>query len=1006
MGDIEEVKKYRDFIFLCELIGLLHDIGKYYEGIRINGRIKIPPAYHNIIGAYLLNINAIDGNPLIKDNQIIKSSGKSYVPVDLSTFPLPITSGFFNKTFKDIKAIIPDILKKDIDHSATTLGESLIRHHGNQRWYGNLIAKTSFETMLNFADTLDSAEDREGANNRSNKLRRRWDAVYSPFGHKETTKYNIQKEKDILAEIMEKVDAMDFINLYSILKKMKGCWNARPADTRIPLSDTSLWNHSYMVSSIFKTIICSSIIEGTMLTNKEDLENRLSIISIQSPNRDFLTKVTRLPDYNVRRDVLDKIRNEIKKFIEFDIPLGNCVYEDINGQYFLVPSLQDVTYLRIKEEACAIYQKECLGLILPLINIRPCQIKENSSLLQIGKTIIQRKKKFDTNLKGEIAPYHLEERFKPEWTGIWSNVKGKNICQVCHKMPAEKVHIFYHDEVCEWCGEKRKGAKGSVDEVRFINEVMDTDKRYALLVGEIGLLDQWLNGDYLQTTFVNKAKNISKPASPSRMMRIWEDTDLFDKEIFQVEKVRNKVTRLKFIVNVHEETIDATKNIIYAADFDEDVLEKLIINYFLKKGITNCNGFVSQIFSAITYNHTLKLELLFKEDTIEAITDYPEVEINGTEVKIKLYEIVKEYILNPGQLKNLVSEDRKKLSFTNISCFDGNGFVNGEKTVSKIKTIYSYSGEFMYLIPAGKAMEISNRLRDEFNNKYKKALGRLCLNIGVVFANHKYPLYMVLDAGKRMLKEFKVGNGVDNNKCEINGINDATAYGIKGKVVEKGDSKITVEFLEDIFKDEKENKLLFPNVAQLQRAGNQEIGDNYYPYILKLNSPDKAIPTHIKDIHIGDHILYTPGIFDFEWVDSSRARVNIILKKKSRDGWRKRDSLYPMVFTRPYRVSCIELMKEFISKLTEEIKNKRITKTALEHYRESLYANIYNLCKHKYDDEFPDASDKKLIEEISRSMITNMAGLEHTSAKEDLISYSKSLEIFDLLELKLFLNQN
>lgn len=551
---------------------------------------------------------------------------------------------------------------------------------------------------------------------------------------------------------------------------------------------------------------------------------------------------------------------------------------------------------------------------------------------------------------------------------------------------------------------------GSSDEAKFLNEVMDADKRYALLAGEIGLLDQWLNGDYLQTTYVNRERNLSKPASPSRMMRIWEDVESFDEKIFKTEKQNNKVTRLKF--NASKQNNDAPENVIYSADLNnkenKNILSKLISHYFVEDNIVDCNKYIPQIISAITYNHTLKLELLFKRDTLETITDYPEIEIDGTGFKIKLYEIIKKYILIPGQLKNLETEDRIKSSFANVTVFnsiDSNEFVDGEMTVSKIKSIYSYSGEFMYLIPAGKAMEISNRLRNEFNEKYAKTLGRLCLNIGAVFSNHKYPLYMVLDAGKRMLKEFKVAYGAyeDKRKYKINGDNDVNAYGVKAKVSKKkDDGSLTIEFLEHIFKQETEEILVSPEKTCLH-INNKIIVDKYYPYFLKVDDEDKVTPVHLNEISQGDQILYAPGVFDFEWLDSSKARVNIILKKES--DWRKRDSLFPMVKTRPYRVNFMELMNKFISELTEGLNNKQITKTALEHYRESLYSNIYNLCIHK-NSGFPDASDKKLIKDISMSMIANMAGLEHISAKEDLINFSKSLEIFDLLELKLFLNQN
>ncbi|MFH1562139.1 MAG: hypothetical protein ABIF11_01785 [Nitrospirota bacterium] len=1001
---LEVLQKHKDFILLSELLALLHDIGKYYEGIKIKFgkppayRPMKPPVYHNTIGGLLLNVKALKGKLLKDGDKVLKSKGQGYAPIDMSTLPFQLKSDAFNIQVSELKNILPNWWCID-DFLNVTLGEFLLTHHAPYR-YGELGATTVPEKILSKADSLDSAEDREGAMDKRNRLKR-VAKLHTPFGIIEEIEYRFSDEETILNCIASKIEKGMYADCYDLSRKLKEVWCSRPADTRAPFNDTTLWNHSYMVASIFKATVGATILQNTLIPENKIREN-LAILSIQSPNRDFLTNVYRLPDYNGRKAVLDRIRDEIKRLVEFEYPLGNCVYEDINGQYFLVPQLEDGIYQEIQGKITKIYNQETRGIMLPRIQKSPCEIKPQSSLLQIGKTIIERKKEYDTDVQGMVPPYHFEEGFKePNWVAEWENANNNEVCQVCYKMPAkDEEHIFYHDKICQWCGERRKDiAIEKTKEAKFINEVMDRDRRYALLVGEVGLLDQWLNGDYIKTTFVNKERNLPKPASPSRMMRIWEEIDGFDKVEFEKIREERKIPRLKLRVT-YDDSEGKKRDKIYKHKLEKKDIEVVVRGFLLSKGIVNkeeINGKINKVIQELTYNGSLTdLELLVKGNTVETITAYRDISLDGT--SIPLTKIIKEYLL-PGRTFEF-KDDRGEIldiNFTRIEDYNEEGFEDSRKEVSAVKTIYSYSGEFMYLLPADQAIKIANRLREQFNDRYYKVQGRLCLNLGLVYADHKYPLYMVLDAGKRMLKEFKVANGLEKG-YDIEGT-DVKAYGIVSQwAIDDGNRKL--EIREEIFDREEQRLTAMDKITTLQIANGKESLDQFYPYFLKVGDESNKIEVvHINDISNGDNIVFAPGVFDFEWLDSSKRRVNLTLKKKDNGEWRKRDNIFPLIYTRPYRIQKLEDILE----LGRIVKTLKITTTALEKFRENLSGEIYRWFHDKED--FPTDKDRDQVEKLAYAMIQNMEGFKGKDPKfvGKFKQVSRNLEVFDLLELGLFL---
>ena len=61
------------------------------------------------------------------------------------------------------------------------------------------------------------------------------------------------------------------------------------------------------------------------------------------------------------------------------------------------------------------------------------------------------------------------------------------------------------------------------------------------------------------------------------------------------------------------------------------------------------------------------------------------------------------------------------------------------------------------LVPAYDSIKILQLVTELYNERFKKVIGKLPLNAGLLVANRKFPLYVMLETGERMLnrKEFK-----------------------------------------------------------------------------------------------------------------------------------------------------------------------------------------------------------------------------------------------------------
>ncbi len=182
---------------------------------------------------------------------------------------------------------------------------------------------------------------------------------------------------------------------------------------------------------------------------------------------------------------------------------------------------------------------------------------------------------------------------------------------------------------------------------------------------------------------------------------------------------------------------------------------------------------------------------------------------------------------------------------------------------------------FMAIVPADRAVDITDLIYREYINRFGKVMGRLPFSIGNIFFGSKIPMFVVLDAGKRMIANFdKLGKG--KKDFTVSPKDEKTADGIKFDIKCK---------IENGF----ERSLTW----QLPYKLGSCKPDYHHPYFTVKEGKDCSSRTNYFKTVAGDVIHFTevkpddvlelyPNYYDFEFLDYNARRYDVGIDKKGR----------------------------------------------------------------------------------------------------------------------------
>ncbi len=518
------------------------------------------------------------------------------------------------------------------------------------------------------------------------------------------------------------------------------------------------------------------------------------ILSIDWDFFDFISQSHKIPDVSGRVEILREIKEEVKRLIETEFLLGNCIYEDDYGLHFLIPASFSEEKI-IKEGIYKIINTKTEGILVPYV-----------SSTASGGSLVKLLSEAKGILENKIREKEIDIDFKPEWIKKWneSNTnlpKNKLVCNVCSKG-------FYCDgnaeEICEVCKRIRdKGRKEKPPQTTFIDEIAWNGKDYeniALVVLNFNL-KHWLDGEHIKSLFLNLKwkegkdmkglhgkimkqlkgnfvwnENTQKTIKQSVSELLEEktivirDNSISNLSNLMIKEIQSRIDKNETLRDVltdeqknHTLTICVFKNIEF---LDKDTIPKSPSPSRMMRVWNNTREFFEELEKGIC-EKALTLDRCIIE--VNKIPDVGagawESEISANDKKAKKCEIIfkeNECITVTPHINNFIEENKNKELIIKIIDKEWENFqkkfsskFKEKRTIRGYRTISLSPNMFMFLVPSSKAVEIIKEAKDRYMKQFGKVYGKLPLNAGVVFFKRKTPFYACLDSARRFINCFK-----------------------------------------------------------------------------------------------------------------------------------------------------------------------------------------------------------------------------------------------------------
>jgi CRISPR-associated Csx11 family protein len=780
------------------------------------------------------------------------------------------------------------------------------------------------------------------------------------------------------------------------------------AETRRAANDVTLFDHSYMSGTITKALIGKSLLNDDIRkkfanigeTAHFDDECDLDLLVISFNGLKFLSQSINLLDLRGRNNKLFEIKNRLKSLLEVEYPLGNYIYSDENNLCFLITPTNKSSFDYIKRKIFGIFNEETEGLLLPVI-------EKSSELKYYGNELIKLKEHAEKKAKNNFIENSSD--FEPNWYKKWNKTVNRDKCVLCGKMPQWKGKKS--DYLCEFCWSLRYKAigKSKKEDSQWLDEIADENGKIAIVTGIFHPVDKWLSGEFLKYQKIKTREDLEEHQYAKKHFE-----DINDSEYKKIEKetplkflriIKKKVNDKDFMIKgVNEDDVglskrestflggkskigefywrlseDNRKNLDKEkiSSEEKDKIEKEIAEIATTKPPSPSrthriwrelqefsNDVIKDNRKKIHSVKRLKFELEnFKEDEGIYKADIPGIGL----IEVFNQENCEFFTIERIDRNNLSDEERNSFwknhgrhikkgknvvifkEGEKIGKFKAN-FKNGDNNYKQFREISSSPNGFMFILPANKAVDVVKNIDEQFKEQFSKALGKLTLNMGIVFSHRKNPIYASLNAARRLRDEFKL----KNEKFE-NGYISIEKQSIYDNAPIRNEKNPFGYPIIPITLNEKE---IFWKIEHVQ--GNGAI-DKYYPYLL--SSDDETL--HVTELAFKDKLNLYLNYFDFEYLDTTARRFDIVL-----GGNKKRvNSIFGIDGSRPYLLEdinkferlrdlfemvgswtpIIDLESLIVAKkqeweVTDEKNNvyKNIVKSALENKISGIFMNNVN----------------------------------------------------------------
>ena len=168
-------------------------------------------------------------------------------------------------------------------------------------------------------------------------------------------------------------------NRRDILAAIKEAFSLGLSDTCRPANDTTLWEHCYSVACLAKVLTVHNLFDTDAIKRGFAKNFAFGLLGIGWDGLAFLSYGQKIGDVTQRKANIEDLKSQIKVLVEHTYPVGNTVYEDDNGIYFMTPKDFDSKEGSSYVEICRAIEKEtmdhahkiCGGELQPKFHAEP-----------------------------------------------------------------------------------------------------------------------------------------------------------------------------------------------------------------------------------------------------------------------------------------------------------------------------------------------------------------------------------------------------------------------------------------------------------------------------------------------------------------------------------------------------------------------------------------------------------------------------------------------------------
>lgn len=576
-----------------------------------------------------------------------------------------------------------------------------------------------------------------------------------------------------------------------VVKEIKEWYSHLLSDTRFPVNDVTLWDQVYMSASMFKATLSSMILstkKDFFNDNKNKFDNssniKWSILGVQYDKLALAEKGLKPAHIEWYREASYQVDEAVKSFFENEFPLGNEVYRDETGIYFLIAeelkgnnninglyALNKDIKPKIEEKIIEIFEQTFEGEVYPAIFVT----ESSRRIGNLGYLVDKAKNNYLKSKKSE--------NFERLITNGYDN-SPQGVCQVCGIRMANKKNDDYL--ICNVCKRRRDSKLNNwlsnrTNETIWTGEVQDKNGKIAVVTLKFEL-NQWLNGNLLSTMLINKEGNFSNLVSSLKT---------------ELDSSKNNTLKVEKTILSSNKLVDGALNSIDVFAFMRNIVVELTIG-------TDLAGYFKSVpivgnkvdWSKLSEDNKTVVLTIFLQFILQKGPSPARLKRTWDSTKI-FFEEMQSKMMN---LLDIPDERRKRLVWKNIDLPDGEYYDGDIDFWVKDKNVYlitsiekienkkefnlkSYDPtitnpatlklenakqefylpyfsiidptpiSWQFAIPADRVTFLLENIEKEYFNNFRWVYGKLPLHVGIIVQNYKKPLYVAIKASRKIRRD-------------------------------------------------------------------------------------------------------------------------------------------------------------------------------------------------------------------------------------------------------------